>query len=482
MVPWDARLQQRYGFYAVYAVLTVLFAAAIRSTPPGTARETVLRLILFADPSFLGFYFIAALVLFGKSQGVLDALVTSPLSTRAYLWSKALSLTLLALLATTAITLLGYGPELRWLPLLASVGLTSVLFVFVGFVAVARFDSINAYFMTALAYTSVLGAPALGLLGIVETPLFYLLPAKPSLVLLEAAVATVPALEVAYAVGYLLAAVGVSSVLARRSFERHIVADPGVPGTDRSPLGSGLDATAGPVASLALADLKNWVRDPLLVYIGLAPVLLGIAARFAVPAVTESLGGTVDLAAYYPELSAALGLFGPAIIGFAVGFLILEDREQGTVVALSLTPLTGRGYLAYRLAVTLALSVVAAAVVFPLAGLVSVGPLALAGVALVGGLFGPVTALLLAGLSANTIEGIAVSKFLGFLVMVPVGVLAVAPAPWVHLAGVFPPYWPALALVRASTGGGAILPPLVVGACYQTGVLALLARRFLRQN
>lgn len=481
MVPWDVRLQQRYGFYAVYAVLIVLFSAAIRSTPPGAARETVLRLILFADPSFLGFYFIAALVLFEKSEGVLDALVTSPLSVRGYLWSKALSLTLLALLATVAITLVGYGLDLRWLPLLASVGLTSLLFVFVGFVAVARFDSINAYFMTALAYTSVLGAPVVGLLGIFETPLFYLLPAKPSLVLLEAAVSPVNAPEVAYAVGYLLVAVGVSSALARRSFERHVVADPGDPGSDRSPLASGFGATAGPVASLAVADLKNWVRDPLLVYIGLAPVLLGAVARFAVPAVTDSLAGTVDLATYYPELSAALGLFGPTIIGFAVGFLMLEDREQGTVVALSLTPLTGRGYLAYRLAVTLALSVLAAAVVLPLTGLVTVGTLALAGVALVGGIFGPVIALLLAGLSDNTIEGIAVSKFLGFLVITPVAAIAVVPQPWVHLAGVFPPYWPALALVRAASGTGSPAAALAVGLAVQIAALAVLSRRFLAQ-
>jgi fluoroquinolone transport system permease protein len=217
MVPWDVRLQYRYGFYAVYAVLTVLFVGALRSIPAGSARDTALQLLVFSDPSFLGFYFVAALVLFEKGQGVVGALVTSPLSTRAYLWSKALSLTLLALVATTAVTALGYGTDVRWVPLLAGVALTSVLFVFVGFVAVARFDSVNAYFMTALAYMTVLGGPVLGLVGLVETPLFYLLPAQPSLVLFEAALGPVPALELAYAVGYLVVAIGVAAVAARRS-------------------------------------------------------------------------------------------------------------------------------------------------------------------------------------------------------------------------------------------------------------------------
>mgnify|MGYP000091377037 CR=1 FL=1 len=482
MVPWDVRLQYRYGFYAVYAVLTVLFVVTLRSIPAGSARDTALQLLVFADPSFLGFYFVAALVLFEKGQGVVEALVTSPLSTRAYLWSKALSLTLLAVLATTLVTALGYGTDLRWLPVLGGVALTSVLFVFVGFVAVARFDSINAYFMTALAYMTVLGAPVLGLLGVVETPLYYLLPAQPSLVLFEAAVGPVPALELAYAVGYLVVAIGVAAAVARRSFERHVVADLDHSGSDRPPVGSRLGGKHSSVVSLALADLKNWVRDPLLVYIGLAPVLLSVVGRYLVPYAADALAGRLALAAYYPEVVAGFTLFGPSIIGFAVGFLILEDREQGTVTAVRLTPLTGQGYLTYRLAVTTLVSFTAAVVIVPLLGVVVVPALALVAVSAVAALYGAVTALVLSGLAANTIEGIAVSKFLGFLVMVPVAVIAVVPPPYQHLGGVFPAYWPALGLVTA-TGEPESLPGVLgVGIVYQGAVLAVLARRFLAQD
>jgi fluoroquinolone transport system permease protein len=324
-----------------------------------------------------------------------------------------------------------------------------VLFVFVGFAPVARFDSITAYFMTALAYTSVLAAPVAGLLGIVETPLFYLLPAQPSLVLLEAALGPVSTLELGYAVGYLALGTVLASEAARRSFECHVVADVGEPGSDRPPAGSGLDAPGGPVVSLAVADLKNWVRDPLLIYIGVSPLVLGVSARYLVPVARRGLAGTHDLGAQTPEIAAALCLFGPSIIGFAVGFLVLEDREQGTVTALRVTPLGGRGYLTYRLGVTAVLSSAAAAAVVLLSGLVTLTPPALVGIAVVAGLYGPVTALLLSGLAENTIEGIAVSKFLGFLVMVPVGVIAVVGA-------------------------------LAVGVVVQAVTLWALARRFFR--
>ncbi|MCU4800553.1 ABC transporter permease [Halobacteria archaeon HArc-gm2] len=479
MLPWDVRLQYRYGFYAVYAVLTLMYVLALRQLPAGSARELGLILVVFSDPSFLGFYFIAALVLFEKREGVLDALVTSPLSTEAYLASKTLSLTFLALVATVVVTVFGYGTAVDWLPFLTGVALTSVLFVLVGFVAVARFDSINAYFLTAGAYMTVLGAPVLGLLGIVETPLFYLLPAQPSLVLIEAGLAPAPTWELAYAVAYLLVAIAVAFVVARRAFERHVVAGLDTERTAGTPLGASLGGDYGPVASLALADLKNWLRDPLLVYIGLAPILLGLVGRFFVPFATERLSGLVDLTAYYGEVAAVFVLFGPAILGFAVGFFVLEDREQGTLTALRLTPLTARGYLAYRLGVTLVLGFLAALVMAPLSALATVPPLALAGIAAVAALFGAITALVLASLAANSVEGIAVSKFFGLIVMAPVAAVAVVPTPWQYLAGVFPPYWAAAALVRAADGTPGVWPLLAVGAAYNGLVLVVLARRFV---
>ncbi|WP_254272558.1 ABC transporter permease [Haloarcula marina] len=481
MLPWDVRLQARYGFYTVYAVLTLAFALGVRAVPVD-ARPLAFVLVVFSDPSFLGFYFVAALVLFEKREGVLDAIVTSPLSTAAYVCSKALSLTLLALLATAVIAVLGYGPGVGWPALLGGVALTSTLFVFVGFVAVARFDSINAYFMTALAYMTVLGLPVFGVLGLFETPLYYLLPAKASLVLLRAAVETVPTWELVYAVGYLLLGNVVAFAAAGRAVDRHIVAGVTDHKAAGTPIGASVGGEYGPVASLALADLKNWLRDPLLVYIGLAPVLLGLVGRFGVPYAASALSDWVALAAYYPEITGLFVLFGPTIIGFAVGFFALEDREQGTLTALRLTPLTARGYLVYRGVVTLGAGFLAALVMVPLSGLVALPLATLVAVAAVASLYGAITALVLASLAANTVEGIAVSKFFGLSVIAPVAVVAVAPLPAQYLAGVLPAYWPLAALVRGVDGSGGVWALLAVGAAYQCAVCWLLVRRFLARG
>lgn len=60
----------------------------------------------------------------------------------------------------------------------------------------------------------------------------------------------------------------------------------------------------------------------------------------------------VDLEAYYPEITASMVALGPSIYGFVIGKFILEDREQGVLVAFRTSPLSGRGYLLYRLTTT----------------------------------------------------------------------------------------------------------------------------------
>jgi fluoroquinolone transport system permease protein len=480
MLRWDARLQVRYGFYAVYAVVTVLFGLGLSGLPE-SVRTATLVMVLFADPGFLGFYFVGALVLFEKNEGVLDALVTSPLSTDAYLVSKTLSLSLIAVLGALVITLFVHGPAFRPVWFLLGLGLTTGLFVLVGFVAVARFDSLNAYFLTAILYTIPLSLPLLEHFDVVASPLFYLLPTQASLVLLGAAFETPPTWELAYAVGYLGLTVAVAYVLARRAFETHVVR-----ATTRTPTREGerrsrlSGRSLGPIATLVVTDLRTWVRDPLLVYIGLSPFLIGLIARFGIAPIDAAVG-FVDLAAHADELLAAF-LFTPAgTLGFAAGFFMLEDRDQGVLEALRTTPLTGRGYLLYRGAVFLGLTFLSTLAMVPLVDLGTLPPASYVAISLVASLHTAVTGLLMASLAANTVEGVGVSKLLGFLIIAPVAAIALVAEPIQFLAGVFPPFWAAKATVAALTGTGGVATYLAAGLLVQGVVIAALLRLFLRR-
>ena len=480
---WDVRLQVRYGFYAVYAVVTAVYVAGILAAPDAWL-DWLVPVVVFSDPAFLGFYFIAALVLFEKGEGVIDALVTSPLRTGEYLFSKAASLTLLAVLASFILAVAAFGFGFDPLSLLVGIVLTSALFVFVGFVAVARFDSLNAYFMTAILYLTPFSLPLLPYFGIVEHSLFYLIPTHGSLLLLSAAFEPVPAWQLVYAVSYLVVWCVAAFVAARRAFDRHVVAgvgetaERGAPVSRRAPLDG---RWFGPIGTLALADLRNWGRDPLQIYVGLAPVLAAVVLRFAVPLLGDLFAESIALAPYHPLFAVLVVLLAPGMMGFVVGFFVLEERDQGVLLALRTTPLTGRGYLAYRGVSTYIVSAILAVVVAPLFGLVAVPFPVLIGVAVVGSLWAWVAALLLTALSENAVEGVAVSKFLGLLLMVPLAAIALLDGPLELAAGVFPLYWPAKALVVGLDGGWTFLAYLVVGAVYHLGLAGLLARRFVRR-
>ncbi|SFR61024.1 ABC transporter permease [Halogeometricum limi] len=491
LVRTDVRLQSRYGFYAVYIVVTLAFALGLRRAPDAELGRFV-TLVVLGDPALLGFYFVGALVLFEKAEGVLDALVTSPVRASEYLLSKVLSLTLLAVVATFVVVLGAVGTAFDPLVLLVGVLLTVPLYVLVGFVAVARFDTINAYFMTALAYMTVLTLPMLGLLGLYETPLFYLFPVQASIVLVRAAFDPTTTTMLAYGVGYSLVATAIAWVFAHRAFVRHVVRDDGGAGASkprpwtaatRPGVGrlAGRRRRRGPVESMVLADLKRWGTDPLLVYIGLSPLLIAVVARFGYPAAAASLSGRVDLLAYADVAVAFVAAFAPATFGFVAGFLVLEDRDQGLVAAFRTTPLTGRGYLLYRELSVVVLSAVAGAVAVPLAGLVAVPPAVLAVACAVSALWAAVTSLLLGSLASNSVEGVAVSKVLGLLVMVPLFGLLAVPEPWQYLFGVFPPFWTIkLFVVGVASGTTAEFVTLAVAGVFAHLVVAgVLARRFL---
>ena len=489
MLVWDARLQARYGFYTVYAVLTAVYIVGLQAVGPALRTEVAVLLVV-TDPTVLGFYFIAAMVLYEKEEGVIDALVTTPLGDRGYLASKTITLSSLAVLASVLVAVLGHGATLRTAVLLPGVALSAALFVLVGFVAVARYDSVNEYFISAAGWGTVLFLPLFGYVGLVDTPLFYLLPAQPVLLVVEAGFRPVAVWKLVYAFGYLLIGNAIGFVVARRAFRRHIVR--GGDGGRQSGPGERLHTKEGhtvswptprsPWIGLLTADLRNWTRDPLLSVAAVGPLVLAVVIRFGTPVVADVTPPVVELEPYYPTVTGSMVVFGPAIYGFVVGMFVLEDRGQGVLVAFRTSPLSERGYLLYRGATAYVLSVLATLPAVTVIGLVSAPPLVVFGSVLVGALGGPVIALGFGTLASNTIEGIALSKFVNLLVLGPAVVVAIVPVPFQFVAGVVPTYWPVKAVVAGVTGDPQWW--LYLGGGLVAYVIALggLGRRFVRRT
>lgn len=490
MLTWDVRLQHRHGFYAVYALLSVVFVLGLQTIGPGLRSDAAVLLVV-AEPTLLGFYFIAAMVLFEKDAGVLDALVVSPLGGRGYLASKVCTLSLLAVLVATVVAVLGHGGATRLWVLVVGVALAAPLFVLLGFVAVARFDSVNAYFISAVGWGTVLFLPLFGYVGLVETDLFYVLPAQPVLLLVEGGFRPLTRLELGYGIGYLLLGNAVAYAWARRSFRRHVVrgshvawtARPTV--TSRSERADGsrrrTDAFHSPVVGLIRTDVRNWVRDPMMAIAALGPLVLAVVIRFGAPAVTELASSVVALEPYYPVIAGSLAVVGPTIYGFVVGMVVLEDRERGVLAAYRTSPLSDRGYLLYRATTAFVLTFLATVPALAVGGIHPVSPAVLLASAFVGALGGPVLVFTFATLASNTIEGVALSKIVNVAMFTPAVVIAVAAGPAQYLAGVLPSFWPVKVYVAGGTGAMGWPLFVLVGSIVHVLAFAVVARRFTRQ-
>jgi fluoroquinolone transport system permease protein len=185
----DMRLQLRHGFYLVYLIVSVLYVLIISALPENIQGPT-LTLIIFSDPAMLGFFFIGAIILLERSDNTLQSLFVTPLTVSEYFLGKVVSLTLLGVLTSfaiaAAVTRLVFDPFLLFL----GVCLTAVLFVLIGIIAATRFKTVNSYIFGGGICSAVFTLPLLDFFGAVESPLFWILPTKPSLVIIGAAFET----------------------------------------------------------------------------------------------------------------------------------------------------------------------------------------------------------------------------------------------------------------------------------------------------
>jgi len=94
---YDIRLQFRHYFYYAYLIVSIIYVIILRAVPLDF-RQTAAVLVIFTDPSTLGFFFLGGIILLERGQKTLEGLFVTPLRVFEYMLSKILSLTLLALL------------------------------------------------------------------------------------------------------------------------------------------------------------------------------------------------------------------------------------------------------------------------------------------------------------------------------------------------------------------------------------------------
>ena len=214
---WDILLLHRQQLILVSLVVTAIYIGIFFLLKGLGNIETLLTILVFTDPVVTAMMFAAVIVLFEKDQQTLSAIKVSPLPPSAFIASKALSLSLLATLCGWLMAVVSYEFGFNHRLFLTGVFATSLAFSLGGLWLGMISSSFNNFLANSIGLMIFLGVPFISMFGY-ESWWLYLFPSMATLLLIEGSITGLAAVEIVYAVLYLLVQCGLVYRLALKTF------------------------------------------------------------------------------------------------------------------------------------------------------------------------------------------------------------------------------------------------------------------------
>lgn len=173
----DLRLLWRNQVISISIAVSLIYVFVFRMLAQWIEQpEALLVLVIFNDPALLGFLFIGVMLLFERNENTLQALAVSPLSLHAYIWSKSIAMTFIALLCCLGMAWACYGAGFGYGIFIISICLTGLCFTFIGLAVAAGKRQFNRYFPPAIGLLILLSLPFFGYFGLCSSYWFVWLP------------------------------------------------------------------------------------------------------------------------------------------------------------------------------------------------------------------------------------------------------------------------------------------------------------------
>lgn len=141
---FEMRILEKYGFYFLYAVITVVYVIVLFALPENW-REKAAAILIFSDPAAMGLFFMGAIVLLEKSQHTPCAVAASPVRPAEYIIAKAGSLSVISILVAAALSLAAGVGHLFWV--LSGTFLSGVIFSLLGMIVATKAESLNRFIL-----------------------------------------------------------------------------------------------------------------------------------------------------------------------------------------------------------------------------------------------------------------------------------------------------------------------------------------------
>lgn len=154
----DMRFQAKYGFYFLYAALTVIYITVL-FTLPENWKEKAAAILIFSDPASMGLFFMGAIVLLEKSRHTTCALAVSPVHAAEYVIAKVCSLSAISLVVAAILALAADADNLHIV--LFGTFLSGVIFTLSGIIVARKITGLNQFILWTVPIEAVCFVPAI---------------------------------------------------------------------------------------------------------------------------------------------------------------------------------------------------------------------------------------------------------------------------------------------------------------------------------
>lgn len=206
--------------------------------------------------------------------------------------------------------------------------------------------------------------------------------------------------------------------------------------------------------SFIKAELKKWARDSMMFFMLLYPLIFAFLGRFLLPWLTEKYAFNFE--PFTDLILVIFVLFIPISYGALIAFSLLEDRDDNVFTNIRVTPLSIYYFMGFRLVGVYIICVIATIFVIWFSKVGNIPMKNIISISLLASLEAPISGLLINALARNKIEGFAVMKAGGSIIVFPIVALFFNGAKELFFSFA-PGFWSAKVISSLVRGGGLYL-------------------------
>ena len=231
-------------------------------------------------------------------------------------------------------------------------------------------------------------------------------------------------------------------------------------------------------------------RDRILIAFAAFIIYMGIVLKLLLPWLNNYLelhgflpSKTImsGLSSFYPVILSNFILFTGAVISGAIfGFLILTEKDESTLKAMLVTPISPKQYILSRIVASFGVAFIFIIFLYYVINLDLLPFVDMVLISLGGATTAPLAMLFLSILANSKLQGLNYAKvlsFLGFLIII--SWFLKEPVQWIF--GLFPPYWISKAYWTALEGKSIWYIYLFAGIVLQIAAIYFLSGQFIKR-